>query len=54
MNPQILSRACMCKKPKKYRLVFDGGSSGKYSIDMCSICYESDDKEFVISEEILN
>jgi len=51
---QVSQRECVCKKPKKHRLLFSGGSSGNYSIDMCSICYEFDDKQFLISEETLN
>ena len=45
---------CNDPDPKIRRLTCRGGSIGDYSIDMCSSCYEKDDKEFVISEEVLN
>lgn len=46
-------RECECKVAKKHRLVFDGGSTGNYTINLCSKCYENENKEFLISEEML-
>jgi hypothetical protein len=42
---------CFCKLPKKHRLIFDGGSSGQYTIDLCKRCYRQQDKRFLIFEE---
>ena len=45
--------SCKCKFPRKYRLTFDGGSSGNYSIELCESCYWNEDKKYLISEEKL-
>ena len=46
--------SCKCKLPAKYRLTFDGGSTGHYIVELCKKCYEQEkDKRFLISEEIL-
>lgn len=42
---------CRCNKPKKHRLLLDGGSSGHYIIELCQSCYTKEDKKFVIKEE---
>lgn len=42
---------CPCKEKKSHRLVFDGGSSGNYQVELCSKCYENQDKKFLINEE---
>lgn len=44
---------CTCDIPKNHKLIFDGGSSGIYELELCNICYQKEDKQFVISEEII-
>jgi len=44
---------CECPDKKKYRVIFDGASIGKYAIKYCQKCYDSDDKQFMISEELI-
>ena len=43
---------CNCKRPKKYNMVFDGGSTGQYQLVLCPRCYSNEDKQFLISEEV--
>ena len=45
---------CYCSEEKKYRITFDGASTGNYIIDYCQKCYDSDDKQFMILTEALN
>lgn len=45
--------SCQCKRKKSYSLTLDGGSSGKYQLQLCKSCYQNEDKKFVISEEVL-
>lgn len=45
---------CECLEDKKYRLVFDGDSTGIYSILYCQSCYDSDDKQFMILMEVMS
>lgn len=42
---------CSCPKPKTRKLVFDGGSSGQYAVELCSTCYPNERKKFLISEK---
>ena len=42
---------CNCEDTKKYQLKFDGGDSGQYFVAYCQKCYDSDDKQFMISME---
>jgi len=42
---------CSDKEKKIHRLIFDGGSSGNYQLELCSKCYENQDKKFLIIEE---
>ena len=42
---------CECLEKKKFRIVFDGDSTGNYVVEYCQKCYDSDDKQFMISEE---
>jgi len=51
INTATSEYECICKDKKKYRLVFHGGDSGNYFVEYCQNCYDSDDKEFMISEE---
>lgn len=44
---------CECQDKKAYRLTFDGASTGNYTVEYCQKCYDSDDKQFMISEERL-
>jgi len=39
--------------PKKFKLNFDGGVLGHYSLELCNSCYVAQDKKFLISEERL-
>lgn len=50
MNSQVFLE-CKCAEEKKYRLVFDGGTSGQYMIDVCERCYQEDDKKFLLKED---
>ncbi len=45
---------CFCESQKKHRLIFDGGSDGEYSLDLCEECYSNQDKKFLSSEKIIN
>jgi len=45
-----MTRECMCSQEKKYRLTFDGGNSGFYTVDFCNGCYLQEDKNFVKTE----
>lgn len=45
---------CKCAETKKHRLVFDGGSSGHYTVDVCEKCYCEEDREFLIHEQMKN
>jgi len=40
---------CECRDKKKFRIVFDGASTGNYIIEYCKKCFGSDDKQFMIS-----
>ena len=56
MNPsalQPIEYECECLEKKKFRIVFDGDSTGNYIIEYCQKCYDSDDKQFMISTEVL-
>jgi len=46
-------RECGCASKKTHRITFDGGSAGNYTIDYCDKCYALDDKQFIISSEVL-
>ena len=45
---------CECLKDKKYRLVFDGATTGQYVVEYCQECYDQDDKQFMNSMEALS
>lgn len=49
-----LTYECECQEQKTYRLTFDGGSSGNYVVEYCKLCYDSDDKQFMISSEVIS
>lgn len=44
---------CECTEEKKFRVTYDGGSSGQYAIEFCQICFDQDDRQFMISQERL-
>lgn len=44
---------CKCLEPKQYHLVFDGGFNEKYAIEYCQKCFDQEDKEFMISMELI-
>jgi len=37
--------------PKKFKLTFDGGILGNYQVELCSKCYPTQDKTYLIKEE---
>ena len=43
--------SCICNNKKTHRLIFDGGVLGNYTINICSSCYLTQGKTFMISEE---
>jgi hypothetical protein len=49
----ISSFECNCENEKKYRLTFDGGDSGYYLVEYCQKCFDLDDKQFMLSTEVL-
>ncbi len=49
-----LEYECECLDDKKFRVLFDGDSTENYIIEYCQKCYDSDDKQFMISMEILD
>lgn len=48
----LTTYACHDDMQKKYRLIFDGGSSGQYAVELCPSCYGKESKRFLISEEL--
>ena len=38
--------------PKTFKLTFDRGVLGNYTLELCHSCYDSQDKKFLIREEI--
>lgn len=54
MDEIPLTYECECIEQKTFRLLFDGGRSGCYVIDFCQTCYASDDKQFMISMEVIS
>ena len=44
---------CDCSEEKRYRITFDGGDSGNYLVEYCQKCFDSDDKQFMISMEMM-
>lgn len=48
-----MTRECVCIQEKIHRVIFDGGSSGFYTVDLCENCYSKEDRKFLISEEKL-
>jgi len=48
-----LEYECECLEKKKFRIVFDGDSTGNYIVEYCQKCFDSDDKQFMISTEVI-
>ena len=44
---------CGCNNKKKIRVVYDGGFDEKFTVDYCELCYEQEDKRFMLSMERL-
>ena len=44
---------CPCNDKKIYRLIFDSGDTGNYSVEYCQTCYDNDDKQFLIRQEAI-
>jgi len=53
LTPEFTEYECECLEDKKFRVVFDGGSTGNYSIEYCQKCFDQEDNEFMISVEEL-
>ncbi len=51
---QIDYYECECSEDKKYQLVFDGADTGQYAVVYCQKCFDSDDKQFMVSMEELS
>ena len=51
-TPEITEYECECSDTKKFRIIFDGASTGNYTVEYCQKCYDSDDKQFMISMEV--
>lgn len=52
-TPEVIEYECECTENKKFRLTFDGGNNEKYIVEYCQKCFGLDDKQFMISEEVL-
>jgi hypothetical protein len=44
---------CVCDESKTIRVVYDGGFDEKFIVEYCDLCYEQEDKRFMISMERL-
>ena len=53
MNDKTPIFVCNCQEDKKFRLTFDGASTGLYQIEYCKACYDNDDRKFLIKEEMI-
>jgi len=50
----VTSYRCRCSEAKQYKVLFDGGDDGwDYVGLLCQKCYDSDDKQFMISMETI-
>jgi hypothetical protein len=50
---ELIEYECECQDNKKFRILFDGDSTGQYVIEFCQKCFDQDDKQFMISMEVL-
>ena len=53
METEPLTYVCDCSTKKERRLFFDGGKTGNYITELCLKCYQSFDKKFLLSEDII-
>jgi hypothetical protein len=53
MNSELVISKCVCKRRKKFRLIFDGGSTGNYAIELCQKCRNQEDNNFLLKEEMI-
>ena len=53
MGSETLAYVCNCATKKVHRLLFDGGKTGNYIIELCLKCYQSIDRRFLLNEEIV-
>lgn len=44
---------CECEQEKTHIVTFDGGDFGYYIMEYCQSCYDSDDKQFLVSVEVV-
>ena len=45
---------CECLEDKKFRVVFDGDDTGNYIVEFCQRCYDQEDKQYIISMEVIS
>ncbi len=56
INDSVLKNSiftCNCIEQKTIKVTFDGGLSGNYIIEYCQMCFDQDDKQFLINVEQL-
>ena len=46
--------SCLCDKEKQHKLVFDGGILGEYTVEICSSCFVTHTRKFLIQESVLD
>lgn len=51
---ELTKYECECLDAKKFRVVFDGASTGNYIVEFCETCFHSDSLQFMISTEIIS
>lgn len=42
--------SCSCSSSKKFRLTYDGGSTGEYQLELCQRCHDEKPRKFLLSE----
>ena len=50
---EIVVYECGCNSKKEIRVVYDGGFDEKFAVEYCDVCYEQEDKRFMISMEVM-
>lgn len=51
MSIDVIIFQCKCKENKIKKMLFDGGHTGDYGIELCTKCFSNYDKQFLIREE---
>lgn len=46
----IIHFVCLCKRKKVFELTFDGGSSGKYVLELCKKCRLLETDDYLLEE----